>query len=118
MSCRPVLTPWIIRTVSSWRTPGSALFGWPAAWSICRWCRATVVRAVAQCYPINDAPALDLVAVRRDRTALPVQLEPLGAAKVTEQARSLTRSEFFDLPARDFPIIRTSKPRFLATPWA
>jgi L-fucose mutarotase len=66
----------------------------------------TAVRTVV---PLDDAPAVDLMATP-DGSRLPVQDELAGAAG-TGEIRFLDRQEFYDVAATAFLVVRTGETR-------
>lgn len=70
-----------------------------------------VLRAVRTVLPLDDAPALDLMRALESEL-LPVQLELLDMAGVgRDEVRLLARSEFYDVAAKAFLVIRTGETR-------
>jgi L-fucose mutarotase len=66
----------------------------------------TAVRTVV---PLDDAPAVDLMATP-DGSRLPVQ-DALAAAAGTDEIRFLDRQEFYDVAATAFLVVRTGETR-------
>ena len=70
-----------------------------------------VLRAIRSVIPLDDSPALDLMACA-DGTRLPVQNELIAAAAASERdVRFLDRHEFYDVAANAFLIVRTGETR-------
>lgn len=70
-----------------------------------------VLRAIRSVLPLDDAPALDLMA-SADGARLLVQNELIGAAAAAEHdVRFLDRQEFYDIAADAFLIVRTGETR-------
>jgi L-fucose mutarotase len=70
-----------------------------------------VLAAVRSVVPLDDAPALDLMA-SADGSRLPVQDELIAAAQATEQdVRVLDRHAFYDIAADAYLIVRTGETR-------
>jgi L-fucose mutarotase len=70
-----------------------------------------LVAAVRTVLPLDDAPALDLMAAA-DGTRLPVQEELIAAAAVAEEdVRFLDRQQFYDVAASAYLVVRTGETR-------
>lgn len=70
-----------------------------------------LLRAVCSVLPLDDSPAVDLMA-SADGQVLAVQLELLGAAGVSEgDARFLDRHAFYDEAATAYLVVRTGETR-------
>lgn len=70
-----------------------------------------VLRALRSVLPLDDAPAVDLMGTPQG-DLLPVQLDLLAAAGVgPQEIRLLGRSEFYDVAAEAFLVIRTGETR-------
>lgn len=70
-----------------------------------------LLRAVCSVVPLDEAPALDLMA-SADGDVLPVQRELLSTAGLTaDQARLLDRHEFYDAAASAYLVVRTGETR-------
>ena len=70
-----------------------------------------VLAAVRTVVPLDDAPALDLMAAA-DRSHLPVQDELIAAAKAREDdVRFLDRQDFYDVAASAYLVVRTGETR-------
>lgn len=70
-----------------------------------------VLAAVRTVLPLDDAPALDLMAAASG-TRLPVQDELVSAAGATEEdVRMLSRHEFYDEAALAYVVVRTGETR-------
>lgn len=70
-----------------------------------------VLEAMRTVVPLDDAPALDLMATA-DGSRLPVQDALMAAAGVREQdVRLLSRHDFYDAAAEAYLIVRTGETR-------
>ncbi len=70
-----------------------------------------LLAAVCSVLPLDDAPAVDLMA-SADGEVLPVQRELLGAAGVAvEESRFIDRHDFYDAAASAYLIVRTGETR-------
>jgi L-fucose mutarotase len=70
-----------------------------------------LLRAVRSVLPLDDAPAVDLMA-SADGTVLPVQRELASAAGVAEAGvRYVDRYAFYDLAATAYLVVRTGETR-------
>ena len=70
-----------------------------------------LLRAVCSVLPLDESPAIDLMA-SADGDVLPVQEQLLGAAAVpVEQARLLDRHAFYEAAATAYLIVRTGETR-------
>ncbi len=70
-----------------------------------------VLAAVRSVVPLDDAPAVDLMA-SADGSRLPVQDELVAAARASEpDVRFLARREFYDVAAEAYLIVRTGETR-------
>jgi L-fucose mutarotase len=70
-----------------------------------------LLRAVCSVVPLDDAPAVDLMA-SADGDVLPVQEELLSTAGVSaEQSRFLDRQAFYDAAASAYLVVRSGEQR-------
>lgn len=70
-----------------------------------------MVRAICGVLPLDDGPAVDLMATP-DGERLPVQDELIGSAGVgDDRVRFVDRHEFYDVAASSYLVIRTGETR-------
>ena len=73
-----------------------------------------VLAAIRTVLPLDDAPALDLMSTA-DGTRLPVQQALIEAAGVDDlSTRFLSRTDFYDVAAAAFLVVRTGETRTYA----
>jgi L-fucose mutarotase len=74
-------------------------------------CTPNLLRAVCSVLPLDDAPAVDLMA-SAEGTVLPVQRELASSAGVAEEdVRYVDRHAFYDLASAAYLVVRTGETR-------